>query len=94
MQSLSFARAASVVRACAYKIAPHTPPEALAALPFIGAARARQIADLATRGTTAELEQHRCLVATPVYTNLLRPCSAWLAATMHAPYKVCFPCCI
>ena len=59
-QSLSFARAASVVRACSYKIAPHTPPEALAALPFIGAARARQISDLATKGTTAELEQHRC----------------------------------
>ena len=57
-QSLSFARAASVMRACAYKIQPGTDPATLH-LPFVGRARAAQICDLATTGTTAELEEHR-----------------------------------
>lgn len=58
MQSLSFARAASVMRACAFKVAPNTRSEDLQ-LPFIGKARAQQICELATTGTTLELEQHR-----------------------------------
>ena len=58
LQSLSFARAASVMRACAYKIQPGTDPATLH-LPFVGRARAAQICDLATTGTTAELEEHR-----------------------------------
>ncbi|CAK0786589.1 hypothetical protein CVIRNUC_009803 [Coccomyxa viridis] len=56
--SLSFARAASVMRACAFKVQPNTDPAALK-LPFIGPARAQQICDLATSGTTPELEEHR-----------------------------------
>ena len=61
MQSLSFARVASVVRACAFKIDPGMlDPGALARkLPFVGAARAQQIWDIAKTGTTEELEQHR-----------------------------------
>ena len=67
------------MRACSYKLKPHTPPDEIAALPFIGAARAMQISDLATKGTTIELEQHRrgfsvCLP--PPIAPLLR--SAWL----------------
>ena len=58
LQSLSFARAASVMRACAFKVQPNTDPAALK-LPFIGPARAQQICDLATSGTTPELEEHR-----------------------------------
>lgn len=58
-QSLSFARAACAARACAYKIQPGTRPQELR-MPFVGPARAQQICDLATHGTTQELEQHRC----------------------------------
>ena len=58
VQSLSFARVASVVRACAFKIEPGTRPEDLR-FPFVGPARAAQICDIATMGTTLELEQHR-----------------------------------
>lgn len=58
VQSLSFARVASVVRACAFKIEPGTRPEDLR-FPFVGPARAAQICDIATTGTTLELEQHR-----------------------------------
>ena len=58
LQSLSFARAASVMRACAFKVQPNTDPAALK-LPFIGPARAQQICDLATSGTTPELDEHR-----------------------------------
>ena len=46
------------MRACAFKIQPGTDPATLH-LPFVGRARAAQICDLATTGTTAELEEHR-----------------------------------
>ena len=61
VQSLSFARVASVVRACAFKIDPGRLDAAALArkLPFVGAARAQQIWDIAKTGTTEELEQHR-----------------------------------
>ena len=47
-----------MMRACAFKVQPNTDPAALK-LPFIGPARAQQICDLATSGTTPELEEHR-----------------------------------
>ena len=73
LQSLSFARAASVMRACAFKVQPNTNPSALK-LPFIGPARAQQICDLATCGTTPELEEHRRVQPPPLSTPLfLRP---------------------
>ena len=60
VQSLGFARAASAVRACAFKIEPGTRPEDLKnQLPFVGGARAVQICEIAATGTTLELEQHR-----------------------------------
>lgn len=60
LQSLSFARAASAVRACAYKIGAEARPSEMK-LPFCGPARLQQICDIATTGTTLELEQHRYL---------------------------------
>ena len=57
-QSLSFARAACAVRACAYKIKAGARPSEMK-LPFCGPARLQQICDIATTGTTLELEQHR-----------------------------------
>lgn len=69
LQSLSFARAASVMRACAFKIQPLTDPAGLH-LPFVGRARAQQICDLATTGTTPELEEHRSDIATPLRAHI------------------------
>jgi hypothetical protein len=87
MQSLSFARVASVVRACAFKIghgAHNLDADALARkLPFVGAARARQIWDLATTGTTEELEQHRCRHSHTAHP----PCS--IMASFNSGH--CFP---
>ncbi|BDA49904.1 probable DNA polymerase lambda at C-terminar half [Coccomyxa sp. Obi] len=57
-KSLSFARAASAVRACAYKIEAGARPSEMK-LPFCGPARLQQICDIAATGTTLELEQHR-----------------------------------
>ena len=72
LQSLSFARAASVMRACAFKVQPNTDPATLK-LPFIGPARAQQICDLATSGTTPELEEHRRVQRLSSPLSLLRP---------------------
>ena len=72
LQSLSFARAASVMRACAFKVLPGTDPAALK-LPFIGPARAQQICDLATSGTTPELEEHRRVQHSDLHCCLLKP---------------------
>lgn len=52
-----YARAASAVRAAAFRITPAVRP---GDLPFCGAALASQIADLAARGTTRQLEEHEC----------------------------------
>ena len=72
LQSLSFARAASVMRACAFKIQPGTNPAGLH-LPFVGRARAQQICDLATTGTTPELEEHRSGIANPLRAHIAAP---------------------
>lgn len=56
-QSLKYARAASVVRAAAFRITPTVRP---GELPFCGTALAAQIADLAASGTTRQLREHEC----------------------------------
>ena len=56
-QSLKYARAASVVRAAAFRITPAVRP---GELPFCGTALAAQIGDLAASGTTRQLREHEC----------------------------------
>ena len=60
-QSLKYARAASVVRAAAFRITPAVRP---GELPFCGTALAAQIGDLAASGTTRQLQQHECAALT------------------------------
>ena len=57
-QSLKYARAASVVRAAAFRMTPAVRP---GELPFCGTALAAQIADLAASGTTRQLREHECV---------------------------------
>ena len=83
MQSLSFARAASVMRACAFKIEPGTDPAGLH-LPFVGRARAQQICDLATTGTTPELDEHRSGTAIPLSAHFAALLVRSGAARNHA----------
>ncbi len=54
-QSLKYARVASVVRAAAFHITPAVRP---GDLPFCGPVLAGQIADIASTGTTRQLEEH------------------------------------
>lgn len=90
LQSLSFARAASVMRACAFKIQPGTDPTTLH-LPFVGRARAAQICDLATTGTTAELVEHRyndlhcrCTACTALPLLQCTRCRQWMTVRYQA----------
>ncbi|GAB4823868.1 hypothetical protein N2152v2_010914 [Parachlorella kessleri] len=77
-RSLRYARAASVVRGCAYKLEPPVHP---GQLPFVGDATARQIDDILATGTCQTLDLFRqILIRIPKKTPVSRgPCRADLA---------------
>ena len=67
LQALQYARAASIARACAYKIGAFAAEQDL---PFV-ASNARIIGELAKSGTCVELEAFRCSLLQSLETKSL-----------------------